>query len=236
MAKDPYQRVLLKISGETLAGGNDFGLQEKAVIALGKEIAGVAKAGTQVAIAIGGGNIWRGAEHPSIERTTSDTMGMLAHVINALALQSALEEAGQYARVQTALAMPEVAEPYIRRRAVRHLEKGRVVIFAAGSGNPYFTTDTAAALRALEIDADVLLKGTKVDGIYDADPTTQPAAKRYDAISYDEVIERRLDVMDATAFTMCRENDMPIVVFNLLERGALARVLAGEKIGTEVHA
>lgn len=235
MAKPTYSRVLLKMSGEALAE-DSLGIQEEAVTSLGEEVAEAAGSGIQVAIAIGGGNIWRGAEHASVERTTSDTMGMLAHVINALALQSAVEKAGQHARVQTALSMPEVAEPYIRRRAIRHLEKGRVVIFAAGTGNPYFTTDTAAALRSLEIGADVLLKGTKVDGIYDSDPAKNPKAKRHHSITYDDAIAQRLNVMDATAFTLCRENNMPIIVFNLLKVHSLKRVLNGETIGTEVHA
>lgn len=233
--KQTYKRVLLKVSGEALARDGS-GLQEEAVTSLGKEVAEVAGTGIEIALAVGGGNIWRGAEHASVERTTSDTMGMLAHVINALALQSAIEKAGQHARVQTALSMPEVAEPYIRRRAIRHLEKGRVVIFAAGTGNPYFTTDTAAALRSLEIGAEVLLKGTKVDGIYDSDPARNPKAERHASITYDDAIAKRLDVMDATAFTLCRENGMPIIVFDLLKKHSLRRVLSGETIGTEVHA
>ncbi len=232
--RPPYKRILLKLSGEALATGGQ-GIDEAAVSSIGAEIAEVAGSGTQVAIAIGGGNIWRGAEHPSIERATSDTMGMLAHVINALALQSAIEKAGQFARVQTAFSMPEIAEPYIRRRAIRHLEKGRVVIFAAGIGQPYFTTDTGAALRALEIGAEAVLKGSTVDGIYDKDPHRHTDAKRYQAISYGDALAQELKVMDATAFTICRENSLPIIVFNVLEKHALRRVLDGEKVGTEVH-
>lgn len=236
MSDTPYRRVLLKLSGEALASPSGQGIDEGVVAALGEEIADVVKDGTEMAIAIGGGNIWRGAEHPTIERSTSDTMGMLAHVINALALQSSIEKAGQYARVQTAFSMPEIAEPYIRRRAIRHLEKKRVVIFAAGIGQPYFTTDTGAALRALEINADAVLKGSTVDGIYDQDPRQNPDAKRYDFISYNDALTQNLQVMDATAFTICRENNMPILVFNVLAKGTLKKVLSGEPIGTKVGA
>lgn len=237
MAKSNYQRILLKLSGESLTDAGEFGLNGRVLKDLAETIAKVAKAGTEVAIVVGGGNIWRYSEShdAEIERSTSDTMGMLATVMNGIALQNAIEQAGTFCRVQTALTMPQVAEPFIRRRAIRHMEKGRVVIFVAGAGSPYFTTDTAAALRALEINADVLLKGTKVDGVYDRDPHNDQTAKKYDRISYSDVLAKRLGFMDATAISLCRENELPIIVFNILDRAALDRVVRGERVGTEVH-
>lgn len=231
----PYKRILLKLSGEALTEAGEFGLNGRVLKDLGGAIAEISKT-CQVAVVIGGGNIWRYTEgHESeIERATSDQMGMLATVMNSIALQNAIEHAGAESRVQSALEMPKVAEPYIRRRAIRHLEKGRVVIFAAGTGNPYFTTDTAAALRALEVGADVLLKGTKVDGVYSADPTTSDDAVRYEDISYNDVLTNELGVMDATAISLCRENELPIVVFNVLDEGMLAKVVAGNGTKTNV--
>ena len=232
----PYSRVLLKLSGEALAETGQTGVSGKVLKALGKTIAAVADHGVQVALVVGGGNLWRYRDNAEleIERSASDQMGMLATVMNALALQDAIEHAGVQTRVQSALQMPQVAEPYIRRRAVRHLEKGRVVLFAAGTGNPYFTTDTAAAQRALEIGADVLLKGSTVDGVYEADPDRDPQAKRFDTISYDEVLNQKLKVMDATAISLCRENALPIVVFDVFADGALEKAVSGKKIGTKV--
>lgn len=239
MAKKPvraYQRVLLKLSGEALTADGEFGLNGRVLKKLGGMIANVAKSGVQIAVVVGGGNIWRYTEghEAEVERVTSDTMGMLATVINGIALQNAIEQAGGECRVQTAIHMAQVAEPYIRRRAVRHLEKGRVVIFAAGTGNPYFTTDSAAALRALEIGADALLKGTKVDGIYDRDPHRHAKAKRYQRISYKEVMTKELDVMDSTAVTLCKDNRLPIIVFNILKDGTLLDLLDGKPVGTKV--
>ncbi len=230
----PARRLLLKLSGEALVAEGQFGLNGRVLSTLADSIAEVTAAGTQLAIVIGGGNIWRYTESDEavLERTTSDQIGMLATVMNAIALQNALEQAGAHARVQTAVSMPEVAEPYIRRRAIRHLEKGRVVIFAAGIGQPYFTTDTAAAVRALEIDAETLLKGTKVDGVYAADPATDPDAARFRQISYTDVLTDRLKVMDATAISLCRENELPIVVFDVFRAGALAAAAAGQDVGT----
>ena len=235
-SKPKYRRVLLKISGDALGNDGQPGIGEAALRNLAAMIAKVAKSGTQLAIVVGGGNIWREADHRSlkIERSTSDQMGMLATLMNALALQSVIEQEGAQSRVQTALPMPQVAEDYIRRRAVRHLEKGRVVLFAAGSGNPYFTTDTAAALRALEIDADVLLKGTKVDGVYATDPKKDSQAKRFATVSYNDVLAKELGVMDETAISLCRENDLPIVVFNILEKDSLSAVLSGRARATTV--
>ena len=233
-----YSRVLLKLSGEALVGDQTFGIDPKAASQIAKEIGEVQQLGVQTAVVIGGGNLFRGiaASARGMERSTADYMGMLATVINALALQDALEQIGVLTRVVTAIEMRAVAEPFIRRRAVRHLEKGRVVVFAAGTGNPYFTTDTAAALRAMEIRAEVILKGTKVDGIYTADPMIDPTATRYDSISYLEFLERGLKVMDATAVTLCMDNKLPIVVFNLRQAGNLRRVITGDAVGTVVSA
>jgi uridylate kinase len=231
-----YKRVLLKLSGETLMGKQIFGIDPEMVDAVADEIREVVALGVQLGIVIGGGNIFRGlaASARGMERTSADYMGMLATVINSLALQSSLERAGVATRVQTAIEMREVAEPFIQRRAVRHLEKGRVVIFAAGTGNPYFTTDTAATLRAVEIRADIILKATKVDGIYDRDPVLYADAVIYDKISYTEVLTKNLKVMDATAISLCRDNGLPLNVFNLQKVGNIKRVICGEKVGTIV--
>ena len=233
--KPKYQRVILKLSGETLGEVNHHEHISMRVIArIARQIKEVKELGIQLAIVIGGGNIWRGAFSREIDRTTSDYMGMLATVINGLALQDALEKAGVMTRVQTAIEMQEVAEPFIRRRAVRHFEKGRVVIFVGGTGNPYFTTDTTAALRASEIGADVILKATKVDGIYDSDPLKNPRAKKYDRISYIEALRKRLQIMDSTAFSLCMDNHIPIVVFDMFKEGNIKRVILGDQIGTMV--
>jgi uridylate kinase len=231
-----YRRVLLKLSGEALMGDKPFGLDEEVVAAIGDEIRGVHELGVELAIVIGGGNIIRGraASHRGIERVAGDYMGMLATVINAIALQDALEKRGVSTRVQTAIDIREVAEPFIRRRAIRHLEKGRAVIFAAGTGNPFFTTDSAAALRANEIHADVLLKATSVDGVYTADPHRDPDAELLPLVSYQQVLERGLGVMDAAAISLCRENEVPIIVFRLQEPGNIRRVVCGEEIGSRV--
>ncbi len=231
-----YKRVLLKLSGEALLGEREYGIDPKMAIRLGEEIKEVIASGTQLAIVVGGGNIFRGyaASVNGMDRATADYMGMIATVMNALALQEAFEKLKIETRVQSALAIPQVAEPYIRRRAIRHLEKGRVVILAAGSGDPYFTTDTAAVLRACEIGAEVLLKATKVDGIFDADPVANPTAKKYDTVTYQEVIEKRLNVMDASGIGLARDNHMPLVVFNLTQHGNIKRVIDGEAIGTIV--
>jgi uridylate kinase len=231
-----YQRVLLKLSGEALMGDQQFGVDPAVTTRIARDVGEIQSLGVQTAIVIGGGNIFRGlaASVRGMDRATADYMGMLATVINALALQDALERQGVTTRTVTAIEMREVAEPFIRRRAVRHLEKGRVVIFAAGTGNPYFTTDTAAALRAMEIRADVILKATKVDGIYTADPVLDPSATMYDSISYLQVLERQLKVMDSTAISLCMDNKLPIVVFNLLEPGNIRRVVFGESVGTLV--
>jgi uridylate kinase len=231
-----YQRVLLKLSGEALMGDLGYGIDPMIVQAVAQEVSEVVASGVQVAIVVGGGNIFRGvkASAKGMDRATADYMGMIATVMNAMALQDALEQKGVQTRVQTAIAMQEVAEPYIRRRAIRHLEKGRVVVFGAGSGNPFFTTDTAAALRAAEIDANVIFKATKVDGIYDSDPNLNPDAKRFESLTFTHVLNQDLRVMDTTAIAMCRENNIPIIVFNLLERGNIQRVVAGEKVGTYV--
>jgi uridylate kinase len=233
-----YKRVLLKLSGEALMGDQPFGIDPAVTTQIAREISEIQQLGVQTAIVIGGGNLFRGlaASARGMDRATADYMGMLATVINALALQDALEHQNVLTRVATAIEMRAVAEPFIRRRAVRHLEKGRVVIFAAGTGNPYFTTDTAAALRAMEMRADVLLKATKVDGIYTADPMTDPNAQRYDRISYLQVLERGLKVMDATAISLCMDNKLPIVVFNLTTPGNMRRAIAGEAVGTTVTA
>src|SRR6187431_444340 len=231
-----YRRILLKLSGEALMGDQQFGVDPIVATRIASDVSELQGLGVQTAIVIGGGNIFRGlaASARGMDRATADYMGMLATVINALALQDALERQGVLTRTVAAIEMRAVAEPFIRRRAIRHLEKGRVVIFAAGTGNPYFTTDTAAALRAMEIKAEVILKGTKVDGVYTADPMLDPAATKYSAISYLQVLERQLKVMDATAISLCMDNKLPIVVFNLREAGSIRRVVLGEPIGTTV--
>jgi uridylate kinase len=233
-----YGRVLLKLSGEALMGEQQFGIDPAVTTQIGKEIAEIQALGIQTAIVIGGGNLFRGlaASAKGMDRATADYMGMLATVINGLALQDALEHVGVPTRVVTAIEMRAVAEPFIRRRAIRHMEKGRVVVFAAGTGNPYFTTDTAAALRAMEMKADVILKGTKVDGIYTADPMLHPDATKFESISYINVLERGLKVMDATAISLCMDNKLPIVVFNLRTPGNLRRAVLGETVGTTVTA
>jgi uridylate kinase len=232
-----YQRVLLKLSGEALMGDQDFGISQEVLAYVAAEIQSIVELGVELAVVVGGGNIFRGvaASSHGMERTSADHMGMLATIMNSLALQDALEKSGIQTRVQTAISMHEVAEPYIRRKAVRHLERGRVVIFAAGTGNPYFTTDTAAVLRAQEIHAEILFKATKVDGVYDADPVGNPEAKRFDDISYMEVIEKQLRVMDMTAISLAMDNHLPLVVFNLKEKGNIKRVGCGEAIGTYIH-
>jgi uridylate kinase len=231
-----YKRVLLKLSGESLMGDQAFGIQPQMLIHYAEQIRDVRNLGAEVAVVIGGGNIFRGlqAQQSGIERVQGDYMGMMATVINGMALQSALEELGVFTRLISAIEMKEVAEPYIRRRAIRHLEKGRVLIFAAGTGSPYFTTDSAAALRANEVCADVILKGTRVDGIYSADPEQFPEAIKYEHLSFDEVISMGLKVMDMTAFTLCKENDLPIVVFDVIKVGNLQKIIEGEEIGTLV--
>ena len=238
MAKAKYQRVLLKLSGEALMGGQSFGIDSVVADQIASEIAEVQPLGAEIAIVIGGGNIFRGlaASASGMDRATADYMGMLATVMNALALSDAIERHGAETRVVTAIEMREVAEPFIRRRAVRHLEKGRIVLFAAGTGNPYFTTDTAAALRAMEIKAEVILKATRVDGIFTADPALDPTATRIDSISHLEVLEQQLRVMDSTAISLCMENKLPIVVFNLLTAGNIRRALCGEDVGSLVTA
>lgn len=233
-----HKRILLKLSGEALAGDKDFGFSDEILYSFAKQIKEIHSEGVELAIVIGGGNIFRGkfGEEVGMDRSTGDTMGMLATVMNALALQNAIEKIGGVStRVLTAISMPQVAEPFIRRRAIRHLEKGRVVIFAGGTGNPYFTTDSGGALRAIEIEADVLAKGTKVDGIYDKDPMKYADAIKYDEISFKQAINEDLKVMDATALSLCRENDMPIIVFNALKDGNMLKLARGEKIGTIVY-
>jgi uridylate kinase len=231
-----YQRVLLKLSGEALMGDLGYGIDPKVIADIAQEIADAIASGVQIAIVVGGGNIFRGvkASADGMDRATADYIGMIATVMNALTLQDALERAGIPTRVLSAIAMQEVAEPYIRRRAIRHLEKGRVVIFGAGSGNPFFTTDTTAALRAAEIDAEVIFKATKVDGIYDADPKLNPNAHRYQTLPYHHVLTHDLRVMDSTAIALCKENNLPIVVFNLFDRGNIVRAVKGETVGTLV--
>ena len=232
MEKCTYKRVMLKISGEALSGANGFGFDFDTVSRIAKEVKEIVDMGIEVGLVVGGGNIWRGRSGEGMDRTTADHMGMLATCINALALQDALEGIGVKTRVQTAIEMKEIAEPFIRRRAVRHLEKGRVVIFGAGSGNPYFSTDTAAALRAAEIEADVILLAKNVDGVYDKDPNKFADAKKYDTLTYMEVIEQGLQVMDTTATTLCMDNNIPILVFGLEGDGNIKRAMLGEKIGT----
>jgi uridylate kinase len=238
MANLKYQRILLKLSGEALAGPDGFGIDPLQAEAIAARVKEVYQMGVEVAIVIGAGNLWRGKQglDRGMDRATADYMGMLATVMNALALMDALERAGVYTRVQSAIEMRAVAEPYIRRRAIRHLEKKRVVIFGAGTGNPYFSTDTAAALRAMEIDADVLIKATKVDGVYDSDPHKNSHAKKFDRLTYIDVLNRRLEVMDSTAVSLCMENELPILVLNLWDPEALERALRGEKVGTLVTA
>ena len=229
-----YHRVLLKLSGEALMGNLGYGIDPKVVADIAQEIAEVVKSEIQMVIVVGGGNIFRGvkAAAAGMDRATADYIGMIATVMNAMTLQDALEQIGIPTRVQTAIAMQEVAEPYIRRRAIRHLEKGRVVIFGAGSGNPFFTTDTTAALRAAEIDAEVIFKATKVDGVYDADPKENPHARRFETLTYSQVLADDLRVMDGTAIALCKENNIPIVVFNLSVRGNIVRAVKGEPVGT----
>ncbi|MGD0263936.1 MAG: UMP kinase [Candidatus Methylomirabilota bacterium] len=232
-----YRRILLKLSGEALAGDQEFGISADVVRFVAGEVREVQRLGVQIGMVIGGGNIFRGvvASAQGMDRSSADYMGMLATVMNGLALQEALEKLGVDTRVQTAIEMREVAEPFIRRRALRHIEKGRVVIFVGGTGNPYFTTDTAAALRAMEINADVVFKATKVDGVYTADPKTDPTAQKFEELSYIEVLSRRLKVMDSTAISLCMDNRFPIVVFNLQEKGRLRRLVLGERVGTLVR-
>jgi uridylate kinase len=231
-----YRRILLKLSGEALGGEGALGICPEAIHEMARQVREVRDMGVEVIVVVGGGNIFRGLQgsERGIERVTGDYMGMLGTVINALALQDALEKQGVETRVQSAITMEEVAEPFIRRRAVRHLEKGRVVIFGGGTGNPYFSTDTTAALRANEMDAEVILKATKVDGIYDSDPKKNPNAKRYPKVTYLDALQQQLKVMDSTAFSLCMDNKMPIIVFNFFEPGNLARVVRGEKVGTVV--
>jgi len=238
MSELKYQRILLKLSGEALAGPSGFGIDVSEAEAIASRIKQVHTMGVEVAVVLGGGNIWRGRQglDRGMDRATADYMGMLGTVMNAMALMDALERADVFTRVQTAIEMRAVAEPYIRRRAIRHLEKGRVVIFCAGTGNPYFSTDTAAALRAMEIDASVLIKATKVDGVYDSDPKVNPSAQKFDHLTHLEFLNRRLSVMDSTAVTLCMENNLPILVLNLWDTEALLRALAGEQEGTLVSA
>ena len=236
MERSNYRRVLIKLSGEALVGKQGLGIEPRVVENIALEIKEVHALGIEIGLVIGGGNIFRGlsASARGMDRVSADYMGMLATVINAMALQDYLEKHGLYTRVLTAIKMEELAEPFIRRRAIRHLEKGRVVIFAGGTGNPYFTTDTAAALRAVEIEADVILKGTKVDGVYNADPEIDENAKKFDELTYIEVVKRRYKVMDSTAVTLCMENKLPIIVFNLTKKGYLKRVVSGEPLGTKI--
>jgi len=236
VGKLAYRRILVKLSGEALMGESDYGIDPLFLKRLAVEVAAVREYGVEVALVIGGGNLFRGAglARAGMDRVTGDQMGMLATVMNSLALQDALEQIGVFARVLSAIRINEVCEDYIRRRAVRHLEKGRICIFAAGTGNPFFTTDTAASLRAIEIEADLLLKATKVDGIYDSDPVVNPGARRFDRLTYDQVLDGRLNVMDATAIVLCRDHHLPLRVFNLNEPGALVRVARGEEVGTLV--
>lgn len=236
MAKSKYKRVLLKLSGEALAGDDNFGINSETIFQIADEVAKAHETGVQMGLVIGGGNIFRGvaASTEGMDRASSDYMGMLATCINALAMQDALERRGLQTRVQSAIEMAEIAEPYIRRKAIRHLEKGRIVIFSAGTGNPYFTTDTAAALRAMEINADVIMKATKVDGIYDKDPATNSDARKFDSITYIDVLNKGLQVMDSTAISLCMDNKLPIITFNLKTPGNVYKVIAGENIGTTV--
>ena len=238
MATPKYQRIVLKLSGESLAGGGSFGVDPERVKNLASEIAEVAKAGVQIGLVVGGGNFFRGVAEQAreMDRVSADNMGMLATVINALAIQDSLEKRDVHCRVMSAIEMNQVCEPYIRRRAIRHLEKGRVVIFAAGIGNPYFSTDTAASLRAMEIKADVLLKATKVEGIYDADPVIRQDAVKFEQITYMEILRLGLKVMDTTAVSLCKDNNLPMIIFNLNQPGNIRRVILGEKVGSLVTA
>jgi uridylate kinase len=237
VGKPAYKRILLKLSGEALVGEQEYGISPAVVRKVSAEVKEIRELGVEVGIVIGGGNIYRGvaASTEGMDRTSADHMGMLATVINSLALQDALEKAGVYTRVLSAVEMHRIAEPYIRRRAVRHLEKGRVVIFAGGTGNPFFTTDTAAALRAMEIKAQVILKATKVDGVYDQDPLLSTKAKKFDSLSYIEVLNRGLKIMDATAISLCMDHHLPVIVFNLNHKGNIKRVVLGQKIGTVIR-
>jgi len=232
-----YKRVLLKLSGEALMGEKQFGIDNNRIMQYAKEVKSISEMGVEVGIVIGGGNIFRGvqAERGGMDRTQGDYMGMLATMINSMALQAALESLGMQTRLQSAIQMNAIAEPFIKRKAVRHLEKGRVVIFGAGTGNPFFTTDSAASLRAIEIDAEVILKGTRVDGIYTADPEKDPTATKYSNLTFDEAYSKGLNVMDMTAFTLCKENNVPIIVFDMNAPGNLAKVISGETIGTLVE-
>jgi uridylate kinase len=237
MDKPAYKRILLKLSGEALMGEDDYGINPGVIRRLALEIRQLVELGVQVALVVGGGNIFRGAglAAAGMDRVTGDHMGMLATVMNGLALQDALERESVYTRVMSAIKINQVCEDYIRRRAIRHLEKGRVVVFAAGTGNPFFTTDSAASLRSIEVDADIMFKGTKVDGVYSADPKKDPSAVRYERLTYDEVIERRLAVMDTTAIVLCRDQNMPIMVFDITRPGALLDAVCGKPIGTVVE-
>ena len=232
-----YKRILLKISGEALSGGKGYGIHNSILTHLSNEIKNIHELGIEIAIVVGGGNIFRGIEGTNlgVDRATGDYMGMLATIINSLALQNALEKNGLDTRVQTAIEMRQIAEPYIRRRAIRHLEKGRIVIFGGGTGNPFFTTDTAAALRAIEIEADILLKATNVDGIYNKDPNKFSDAKKFDRLTFSEAYEKNLKIMDLTAFSLCKDNNLPIIVFNLFKEENLKKVINGEPIGTIVN-
>ena len=236
MEKPRYSRLVLKISGEALAGNQGFGLQHDMLVSVAAQVAEIRDMGVEVSLVVGGGNIWRGiaGSAQGMDRATADYMGMLATVMNALALQDALEKAGTVTRVLSAIEMRQVAEPYIRRRAIRHMEKGRIVIFAAGTGNPYFSTDTTAALRAAEIEADVILMAKKVDGVYDCDPLKNPDAKKFDRLSYLDVLSKGLGVMDSTATSLCMDNNIPVIVFDLTTPGNIRRVIMGEAIGTYV--
>ena len=235
--KPHYKRIILKVSGEALMGEKEFGIDARFLGLYADEIAEVYRLGIQIGIVIGGGNIYRGVENSSdgIDKVTGDHMGMLATMINGLALQGALEHRGIFTRLMSPIKMEEIAEPFIRRRAIRHLEKDRIVIFGAGTGNPYFTTDSAAALRAVEVKADIIIKGTRVDGVYDCDPEKFPDACKFDEITYDEVIKKDLKVMDLTAITLCKENRMPIIVFNVNRRGSLKQIIMGKRVGTIVY-
>ena len=231
-----YKRILLKLSGEALMGNKQFGIDNNRLMQYANDIKEISDLNVEIGIVIGGGNIFRGvqAEKGGMDRTQGDYMGMLATMINSMALQSALESIGLYTRLQSAIEMKQIAEPYIKRKAVRHLEKGRIVIFGAGTGNPFFTTDSAASLRAVEIDCDVILKGTRVDGVYDADPEKYPDANKYDTLTFDDAYEKKLKIMDMTAFTLCKENQIPVVVFDMNSSGNLKKVILGDNVGTLV--
>ena len=231
-----YKRILLKLSGEALMGNKQFGIDNNRLMQYANDIKEISDLNVEIGIVIGGGNIFRGvqAEKGGMDRTQGDYMGMLATMINSMALQSALESIGLYTRLQSAIEMKQIAEPYIKRKAVRHLEKGRIVIFGAGTGNPFFTTDSAASLRAVEIESDVILKGTRVDGVYDADPEKYPDANKYDTLTFDEAYEKKLKIMDMTAFTLCKENQIPVVVFDMNSSGNLKKVILGDNVGTLV--